>query len=93
MKITDIKVRRVFDEGTIRAIVSITIDKIFAVHDIKIIEAGERRFVSMPSRLDDDGNHRDIVHPVGADARKAIEKIILDAFDSYMATINHDISA
>ena len=93
MKITDIKIRHIFDEGSIKAIVSITIDKIFVVHDIKIVEKDERRFVAMPSRLDDDGNHRDIVHPIGADARKAIEKIILDAFDSYMATINQDIIA
>lgn len=93
MKITDIKVRRVFDEGFLRAVVSITIDKVLAIHEIKIVDNGKHRFVAMPSRSFDDGSYHDIVHPVGADSRKAIEKIILDAFDSYMATINHDISA
>ena len=97
MKITDIKIRHIFDEGSIKAIVSITIDKILAVHDIKIIEIGERRFVSMPSRLDDDGNHRDIVHPIGSSARHAIEEFIFNAYDSHIAVMNamnsRDISA
>ncbi len=93
MKITDIKIRRIFDEGILKAVVSITIDKVFAIHEIKIIDNGEHRFVAMPSRVYDDGSHHDIVHPIGTNARRAIEKIILDAFDSYLATINRDISA
>ena len=76
MKITDIKVRRVYDEGFLRAVVSITIDKVLAIHEIKIVDNGKRRFVAMPSRSFDDGSYHDIVHPVGTDARKAIEKII-----------------
>lgn len=97
MKITDIKIRHIFDEGSIKAIVSITIDKIFVVHDIKIIEKDERRFVAMPSRLDDDGNHRDIVHPINSTARHAIEDVIFNAYDSHIAVMNamnsRDISA
>ena len=97
MKITDIKFRHIYDEGTIRAVVSITIDKILAVHDIKIIEKDERRFVAMPSRLDNDGKHRDIVHPISSDARHAIEEVIFNAYDSHIAVMNavnsHDISA
>ncbi|MGN0639345.1 MAG: SpoVG family protein [Oscillospiraceae bacterium] len=88
MKITDIKIRHIFDEGSIKAIVSITIDKIFVVHDIKIIENNEHRFVAMPSRLDDDGNHRDIVHPISSTARHAIEEVILNAYDSHIAVMN-----
>ena len=97
MKITDIKIRHIFDEGSIKAIVSITIDKILAVHDIKIVEKDERRFVAMPSRLDDDGNHRDIVHPINSTARHAIEEVIFNAYDSHIAVMNamnsRDISA
>lgn len=97
MKITDIKIRHIFDEDSIKAIVSITIDKIFVVHDIKIIEKDERRFVAMPSRLDDDGNHRDIVHPISSTARHAIEEVIFNAYDSHIAVMNaansRDISA
>ena len=93
MKITDIRVRRVYDDGFVKALVSITIDKVLAIHEIRIIDNGEHRFIAMPSRMYDDGSYHDIVHPIGADARKAIEKIILDAFDSYMATINQDIIA
>ena len=93
MKITDIRVRRVYDDGFVKALVSITIDKVLAIHEIRIIDNGEHRFIAMQSRMYDDGSHHDIVHPIGADARKAIEKIILDAFDSYMATINQDIIA
>ena len=97
MKITDIKIRNIFDEGSIKAIVSITIEKIFVVHDIKIVEKDERRFVAMLSRLDDDGNHCDIVHPIGSAARHAIEEVIFNTYDSHIAVMNdmnsRDISA
>ncbi len=84
MKITDIKVRRTFRTGNILAIVSITIDNCFAVHDIKIIDNGIRRFAAMPSRSDDEGGFCNIAHPIGAECREKIEKLILDEYDRYM---------
>ncbi len=71
MKITDIKVRRTFRTGNILAVVSITIDNCFAVHDIKIIDNGIRRFAAMPSRSDDEGGFCDIAHP---SVRNAVRK-------------------
>ncbi len=67
MKITDVKIRRTFADSSLKAIVSITIDDCFAVHDIRIIQGNGRLFAAMPSRKDDDV-YRDIVHPITATA-------------------------
>lgn len=80
MDITDIKVRKLLDEGKLRGIVSITLDGVLAVHDIKIVQGEERLFVAMPSRRDDQGMFRDIVHPISAESRAAIESKILSAY-------------
>lgn len=64
MEITDIKIRRIITEGRLRAVVSITLDNMLAVHDIKIVQGDERLFVAMPSRKDENGVFRDIVHPI-----------------------------
>lgn len=85
MNISDIKIRKTISEGRLRAIVSITIDDAFAVHDIKIVQGDERIFVAMPSRKDENGVFRDIVHPISPAARKEIEEQILDAYSRYMA--------
>ena len=69
MNITDIKIRRTYNENRLRGIVSITIDNTLAVHDIKVIEGPGRLFVAMPSRKDESGNYRDIVHPITADRK------------------------
>lgn len=84
MKISDIKIRRTYQENRLRALVSLTIDGEFAVHDIKIIAGPERVFVAMPSRRDDQGTFRDICHPITADARKMLEERILEAYDEFM---------
>lgn len=85
MEITDIKIRKVITEGRLRAVVSITIDQMLAVHDIKIVQGDARLFIAMPSRKDENGIFRDIVHPILPEARKLIEESILDAYQRYLA--------
>jgi len=80
MTITDIRIRKIIPEGRLRGVISITIDGQLAVHDIKIVQGDERLFVAMPSRKDDSGIFRDIVHPITPEARQQIETEILDAF-------------
>ncbi len=80
MTITDIRIRKIIPEGRLRGVISITIDGQLAVHDIKIVQGDERLFVAMPSRKDDSGVFRDIVHPITPEARQQIESEILNAF-------------
>lgn len=80
MNITEIKVRKLLNEGKLRGVVSVTFDDLFAVHDIKVVQGDKRLFVAMPSRRDDSGIFRDIVHPITMDARQKIENEILDAY-------------
>ncbi len=87
MEITDIKIRKIITEGRLRAVVSITVDHVLAVHDIKIVQGDERLFVAMPSRKDENGIFRDIVHPILPDARKLIEDSILEAYQKHLALI------
>ena len=82
MRITDVRVRKVSKEGKIKAIVSITIDDEFAVHDIKIIEGEKGLFIAMPSRKTADGEYRDIAHPINAETREKIQKLILEQFET-----------
>ncbi len=77
MNITEVKIRHIYPEGRLRAIVSMTIDNEFVVHDIKIIEGPERVFVAMPSRKEADGTYRDIAHPINAEVRKELEDMII----------------
>lgn len=81
MDITAIKIRKILDCGRLRGIVSVTIDDAFAVHDIKIVQGDRRLFVAMPSRRDENGEYRDIVHPMTAEVRDEMEKQILHAFE------------
>ena len=80
MQITDVKVRKLFDEGPMRAIVSVTFDGQLAVHDIKVINAREKYFIVMPSRKNPDDTYRDIVHPINSQFRAALEKAVIDAY-------------
>ncbi|MCD7823566.1 MAG: septation regulator SpoVG [Oscillospiraceae bacterium] len=80
MTITGIKIRKLIPEGKLKGIVSVTFDNSFAVHDIKVIEGDNRLFVAMPSRRDDTGAFRDIVHPISAEARNQMESEILEAY-------------
>ena len=80
MEITDIKYRRFSEEGRLRALVSVTFDDTFAVHDIKVIDGDDRLFLAMPSRRMPDGHYRDIVHPVGSGLRRTLEEQVLRAY-------------
>lgn len=84
MNITDIRIRRIYQEGRLRALVSITVDGDLAVHDIKVIEGPDRLFVAMPSRKDDNGIFRDIVHPITTKARSVVENQIITAYEDYL---------
>jgi stage V sporulation protein G len=78
MEITDVRVRRVSKEGKMKAVVSITIDNEFVIHDIKVIEGEKGLFIAMPSRKSSDGEYRDIAHPINSDTRKKIQELILE---------------
>ena len=81
MQITDVKVRKLFDEGPMRAIVSVTFDGQLAVHDIKVINARDKFFIVMPSRKNPDDTYRDIVHPINAQFRSALETAVIEAYN------------
>ena len=85
MQITDIKIRKFFDEGPMKAVVSVTFDDCLAVHDIKVIYARERYFIVMPSRKNPDGTYRDIVHPINAPFRAALEEAVIAAYEQALA--------
>ena len=80
MEITDVRVRRVSKEGKMKAVVSITIDNEFVIHDIKVIEGEKGVFIAMPSRKSSDGEYRDIAHPINSDTRKKIQELILEKY-------------
>ncbi|NLJ16006.1 MAG: septation regulator SpoVG [Clostridiales bacterium] len=88
MDISDIKIRKTMNEGRLRAIVSITIDEAIAIHDIKIVQGDERMFVAMPSRKEENGVFRDIVHPISQEFRKEIETQIIDYYEEYIRLQN-----
>lgn len=80
MTITDVKVRRLFNEKRLRALVSLTLDNELAVHDIKVIQGNDRLFTAMPSRRDPEGVFRDVVHPITSELRQKIEEAVLAAY-------------
>ena len=81
MNITDVRVRKVAKDGKMKAVVSITIDDEFVVHDIKVIEGEKGLFIAMPSRKATDGEYRDIAHPINTETRAMLESIILDEYE------------
>ena len=85
MNITDIKIRKIFAEGKVKAIVSIILDGDFAVHDLKVIEGVERLFVAMPNRRSEDGRFQDIVHPISSEARAQLEDVVLTKYGEAVA--------
>lgn len=87
MKITDIRIRRIYDESRLRALVSLTLEGDFAVHDIKVIDGPQRLFVAMPSRRDEQGTFRDICHPITSDARREMEEMILLKYKEHIASL------
>ena len=85
MQITDVRVRKVAKEGKIKAVVSITIDDEFVVHDIKVIEGEKGLFIAMPSRKASDGEYRDIAHPINSETREQIQSIILEKYEAALS--------
>lgn len=81
MTITGVKIRKLHNEARLRAVVSVTLDNEFAIHDIKVIDGPERLFAAMPSRRDEDGSYRDIVHPINSEARQKIEDAVLSTYN------------
>ena len=82
MQITDVRIRKVAKEGKMKAVVSITIDNEFLVHDIKVIEGEKGLFIAMPSRKAADGEYRDIAHPINSDTRNMIQTLILEQYEA-----------
>ncbi|MBD5472010.1 MAG: septation regulator SpoVG [Lachnospiraceae bacterium] len=82
MQITDVRVRKMAKEGKMRAVVSITIDDEFVIHDIKVIEGDKGLFIAMPSKKATDGEYRDIAHPINSSTRERIQSMILDRYQS-----------
>jgi len=93
MQITDIRVRKLFEDGPMKAIVSVTFDGQLAVHDIKVINARDKFFIVMPSRKNPDDTYRDIVHPINAQFRAELESAVIAAYEAELANaaINADI--
>ena len=82
MNITAVRVRRVAKEGKMKAVVSITIDEEFVVHDIKVIEGEKGLFIAMPSKKTPDGEYRDIAHPIHGEMRAMLQDAILDSYQN-----------
>ncbi len=84
MVITDIRVRKINSEGRMKAVVSVTFDDAFVVHDIKVIEGQDKLFIAMPSRKTSDGEFKDIAHPIHADMRESLQKAVLAKYEETM---------
>lgn len=91
MQITDVKVRKLFDEGPMKAIVSVTFDGQLAVHDIKVINARDKYFIVMPSRKNPDDTYRDIVHPINSQFRAALEKAVIEAYYEALENAENEV--
>lgn len=81
MTVTDVRIRKLFDDGPMKAIASVTFDGEFAVHDIKVISASGRNFIVMPSRKNPDGTSRDVCHPIVSGFREEIETKVMEAYN------------
>ncbi len=88
MKITDVRVRKMTQDSKMKAIVSITIDDEFVVHDIKVIEGEKGLFIAMPSKKASDGEYRDIAHPINSGTRDMIQKVILESYERALTEPN-----
>ncbi len=90
MEITDIRIRRIDSEGKMKAVVSVTFNDAFVIHDIKVIESHNGLFIAMPSRKTPSGEFRDIAHPINSETREMIQSAILGKYESVaMAATTH----
>lgn len=88
MNITNIRIRKMLDDGRLRAVVSVTVDDMLAVHDVKVVQGDDRLFVAMPSRRDEIGIFRDIVHPISAEAREYFEQSVISAYEERLRSLD-----
>lgn len=91
MTITDVRVRKIAKEGKMKAVVSITLDDEFVVHDIKVIEGEKGLFIAMPSRKTTTGEYRDIAHPISSQTREQMQEIILREYQKAAETEGEEI--
>ncbi len=91
MQITDVRVRKVAKEGKLKAVVSITMDEEFVVHDIKVIEGEKGLFIAMPSKKATDGEYRDIAHPINSDTRERIQRTILKTYEESLLSAKEEV--
>ena len=87
MEVTEVKVRKIFETGPMKAVVSITLDNELALHDVKIVSSGDKTFVVMPAKKNPNGEFRDLVHPINSRARTAIETAVIGAYEEYMKNL------
>lgn len=92
MNITDVRIRKITTEGKMKAIVSITFNEEFVIHDIKVIEGQNGLFIAMPSRKTPDGEFKDIAHPINSTTREKIQKAILDEYEKVKNSELQEIS-
>ena len=90
MQIIDIRIRRIAKEGKMKAVVSITFDNAFVVHDIKIIEGEKGLFIAMPSRKAADGEYRDIAHPINSETRDTVQSMVLSRYEELMEEVEDE---
>ena len=93
MNITDVRVRKITNEGKMKCIVSITFDNLFVVHDIKVIDGDKGLFIAMPSRRAGDGEYRDIAHPINSDMRDRLQSEILAKYEEAVKEIRENETA
>ncbi|OFI06583.1 putative septation protein SpoVG [Clostridium acetireducens DSM 10703] len=91
MQITDVRIRKISTEGKMKAIVSVTFDNEFVVHDIKVIEGQNGLFIAMPSRKTPDGEFKDIAHPINTETREKIQKAILDEYEKVKEEASNEV--
>lgn len=93
MTVTDVRIRKINKEGRMRAIVSVTLDDNFVIHDVRVIEGNNGLFVAMPSKKMPDGGYKDVAHPINAETRRVIQEAVLAAYDSGLQSMVQDEDA
>ncbi|MGZ0075938.1 septation regulator SpoVG [Staphylococcus aureus] len=81
MKVTDVRLRKIQTDGRMKALVSITLDEAFVIHDLRVIEGNSGLFVAMPNKRTPDGEFRDIAHPINSDMRQEIQDAVMKVYD------------
>lgn len=93
MQITDVKIRKLFADGPMLAVASVTLGGVFVIHDVKVIFANDRHFIVMPSRKNPDGTYRDIAHPITAQFRAEMEEAVLASYRQALAEAENEETA